>query len=303
MDKTNSVAIVGGTHGNEYSGIYLLRKWQATPSLIQREHLSVTTLLANANAYRDNKRYVDCDLNRQFTTAKLSNADLNNYEESRAKVINSILGPKGSATTQVDFVIDLHNTTSNMGPSLILLQSDSFNLNLAAYVKQHMAKAVIIMEDQTPMHEQPYLCSIAPQGIIIEVGPQPQSVIRQDVMEWMETLTHHVLDFISQFNSGSFVRASSTVEVYAYSGKLKLPVNDAGERIGMVHKNIQDRDFKALNPGDPVFTLFDGGTELPWDGDYTAYPHFINEAAYYDNNLAMSLAKKVVYDVPTAPDR
>ena len=298
MDKINSVAIVGGTHGNEYSGIYLLRKWQAAPSLIQRENLSVTTLLANANAFRDNKRYLDCDLNRQFTQERLNNTDLLNYEESRAKVINSQLGPKGSDNTNVDLVIDLHNTTSNMGPSLILMKSDSFNLNLAAYITHHMPEAVIIMEDQIPIEEQPYLCSIAKQGIIVEVGPQPQSVIRQDVMDWMETLTQHILDYVSQVNAGTYERVASSVEVYAYTETLKLPMDEAGERIGMVHKHVQDQDFKALEPGAPIFTLFADGSEQYWQGDYTAYPHFINEAAYYDNNLAMSLAKKVTYDVP-----
>ena len=59
----------------------------------------------------------------------------------------------------------------------------------------------------------------------------------------------------------------------------------------MVHKNVQDKDFEPLSKGDPIFTLFDG-SEVTYEGDYTAYPHFINEAAYYDNNLAMSLGKK-----------
>lgn len=30
MSTFNRVAIVGGTHGNEFSGIYLLKKWQAS---------------------------------------------------------------------------------------------------------------------------------------------------------------------------------------------------------------------------------------------------------------------------------
>ncbi|MBU2113191.1 MAG: succinylglutamate desuccinylase/aspartoacylase family protein, partial [Gammaproteobacteria bacterium] len=66
-----------------------------------------------------------------------------------------------------------------------------------------------------------------------------------------------------------------------------------GERIGMVHKNVQDKDYQPINPGDPIFTLFDG-TEIYYDGAATVYPTFINEAAYYDNNLAMSLNEKVL---------
>lgn len=303
MNKINTVAIVGGTHGNEYSGIYLLKKWQKSPELITREGLETSTLFANTNAFRDNRRYLDCDLNRQFKIPDLENSQLSNYEQSRAKLINAQLGPKGCSQdgsqekTKTDFIIDLHNTTSNMGPSLILLQSDKFNVQLAAYVKMHMPDAVIIMEDQKPLEEQAYLCSIAPQGVIVEVGPQPQSVIRQDIMEWMETLTALILDYISLQNKDNLPELSATVEMFDYTETLKLPMNEQGERIGMVHKNVQDQDFKALNPGDPIFTLFAGG-EGYWEGDYVAYPHFINEAAYYDNNLAMSLSKKITVEVP-----
>lgn len=295
MNKINSVTIVGGTHGNEYTGIYLLKKWQESPSLIQRESFSTETLFANTNAFRDNRRYLDCDLNRQFRTPDLEKSELSNYEQSRAKAINAQIGPKGDAKT--DFIIDLHNTTSNMGPSLILLQSDNFNIQLGAYVKQHMPEAVIIMEDQIPLAEQAYLCSVAQQGIIIEVGPQPQSVLRQDIMEWMDELTQHVLDFVELHNTGSLADLPASVEMFAYTETLKLPMNADGERVGMVHRNVQDQDFKPLNPGDPIFKYFNG-EEGYWEGDYVAYPHFINEAAYYDNNLAMSLAKKEEYDVP-----
>lgn len=76
-------------------------------------------VFANPKAHQENKRYLDHDLNRQFGLADLNNPDLTSYEQCRAKAMNQQLGPKGNA--QTDFIIDLHNTTSNMGPSLILL--------------------------------------------------------------------------------------------------------------------------------------------------------------------------------------
>lgn len=290
MSTFNRVAIVGGTHGNEFSGIYLLKKWEQSLGTISRPSFETETLFANPNAFRDNKRYLDCDLNRQFVPADLANPELANYEQSRAKAINLQLGPKGDART--DLVIDLHNTTSNMGPTLILLKNDAFNTQLAAYVAERMDNAVILFEDHCSMEEHYFLCSIAEQGIIIEVGPQSQSVIRQDVLEWMETMTLHILDFVELYNNGDVPPLPDTVSAYRYVETLKLPEDENGERIGMVHKNVQDADFKPLIKGDPIYTLFDG-TEILWQGDYEAYPHFINEAAYYDNNLAMSLGKKV----------
>ena len=288
------VAIVGGTHGNEFSGIYLLRKWQQQTADITRGSFTTQTVFANPEAFDANKRYLDCDMNRQFGVADLANPELANYEQSRAKAINAQLGPKGEAKT--DFIIDLHNTTSNMGPSLILLQQDSFNRQLGAYVKANMPEAVIVLEDEVSVTEHHFLCSIAAQGVIVEVGPQPQSVIRQDVLDWMDAMTGHILDFVDLHNRNDVPELPATFEAYKYHETLKLPEDENGESIGMVHRNVQDADFTVLRHGDPIFTLFDGSV-ITWQGDYEAYPHFINEAAYYDNNLAMSLAKKVTVTV------
>ncbi|RXJ74451.1 aspartoacylase [Veronia nyctiphanis] len=295
MSKINNVAIVGGTHGNEFTGIYLLKKWRESPDIIKRSSFSTETVFGNPNGFRDNKRYLDCDLNRQFAQEDLANPELMNYEQSRAKAINTQLGPKGNSRT--DLIIDLHNTTSNMGPSLIILQLDDFNTQLAAYLMQKMDDAVIVLEDQVDMKEHYFLCSVATRGLIVEIGPQPQSVIRQDVMDWMEEMTLHILDFTNKYNSEAGVTdIPSSFTAYRYEETLKLPLDEKGNRVGMVHKNVQDADFNVLRKGDPIFTLFNG-EEVTWEGDYEAYPHFINEAAYYDNNLAMSLAKKVEIDV------
>ncbi len=290
MAKIEQVAVVGGTHGNEFSGIYLLKKWNKRSEYLEREGLTIQTLFANTKAHEENKRYIDCDLNRQFISTSLADNSLTNYEQSRAKAINAELGPKGDAKS--DFIIDLHNTTSNMGPTLILLQSDLFNRQLGAYVLAKMPEAVIVFEDQVSLEEHYFLASVAAQGVIVEIGPQPQSVVRQDVLDYMEAMTQHILDFVVLFNKDEVTNLPESYQAYRYIETLKLPEDENGERIGMVHKNVQDQDFKVLTKGDPIFTLFDGG-EICYQGGYEAYPHFINEAAYYDNNLAMSLAKKV----------
>lgn len=294
MNKIKHVSIVGGTHGNEFSGIYLLKKWQAKPQLLAKSGLEIETVFANPKAFEENKRYIDCDLNRQFTHTLLSDNTLANYEQSRAKAINAQLGPKGDARS--DFIIDLHNTTSNMGPTLILLKSDDFNKKMGAYVLSKMPEAVIVFEDQVSMEAHHFLASIADQGVIVEIGPQPQSVIRQDVLDWMENMTLAILEFVSLYNENTLLELTGSYEAYRYEETLSLPQDEQGERIGMVHKNVQDQDFKPLTKGDPIFTLFNGG-EITYQGEYEAYPHFINEAAYYDNNLAMSLAKKITINL------
>ncbi len=53
------VAIVGGTHGNELTGVYLVKKFQQFPDLIYRQSLDCTTLLANPRAIAANRRYIE----------------------------------------------------------------------------------------------------------------------------------------------------------------------------------------------------------------------------------------------------
>lgn len=57
------------------------------------------------------------------------------YEVQRAQEINRLFGPKGSPEAY-DVIFDLHNTTSNMGCTLILENSkDHFNLQMMNYIK------------------------------------------------------------------------------------------------------------------------------------------------------------------------
>jgi aspartoacylase len=291
MDSIKQVAIVGGVHGNEFSGIYLIKHYQSKPEQVQRPSFSTEMVWANPEAHHANQRYLHSDLNRQFKNTDLANPALSNYEQSRAKVLNAQLGPKGNART--DLLIDLHNTTSNMGACLILTQAGPFYNQLAAYVKMVMPEAIISRdEDHFAAEEHALMCTLGRYGVLVEVGPQPQSVLRQDVLELMDTMTRHILDFVELYNTNSLPTLPKQTEAFRYLRSIKLPMNDKGERIGMVHKNVQDRDYKPINPGDAIFTLFDG-TEVYYDGEVTVYPTFINEAAYYDNNLAMSLNEKV----------
>jgi len=295
LSKISKVAIVGGTHGNEFSGIYLIKKWQQQPQLVARASLQVETVFANPKAHAENKRYIDADLNRQFSAQSLADYDLANYEQSRAKALHQQLGPK--ANPNMDLVIDLHNTTSNMGPTLILLEQTPFYKQLAAYVKTQMPEAVIFLEEaEDDMAQHRFLASCGKYGVLIEVGPQPQSALRQDILEQMERMTGHILDFVDLYNQQAVPELPKLLEAFLYLDTITLPMDEQGERLAMVHQHVQDNDFKALNPGDPLFRTFTG-EDIYYEGNKTVYPAFINEAAYYDNNLAMSLLDKVYLEI------
>lgn len=289
------VAIICGTHGNEITGVYLMKKWQKNIQAISRDSFKTQLIHGNPKAYEINRRYVDNDLNRRFSSKDLIDDSLGTYEENRAKVINQLIGPKGNA--KADLVVDLHTTTSNMGPTMLMPQRGRFYNLLAAYVKKNMPEAVIFCdEDHKENEEHHLLCTTGRYGVIVEVGPVPQSVLRHDVFEQSETLTNIILDFVEHYNQDSLPELPESIEAFRFIKSVKLPLDAQGERLGMVHKNVQDNDFAPLNPGDPLFVTFDGDV-IPYDGDKTVYTAFVNEAAYYDNNLATSLMEKIELEI------
>lgn len=296
MSQIRTVAIVGGTHGNEVTGIYLLKKWQKDVSPVTRASFSTELVHGNPRAHKYNVRYCDQDLNRQFALKDLNNPHLAGNEQSRAKALNQQLGPKG-ANPRVDFIIDLHTTTSNMGTTLLIERQHPLYYQLAAYVKQRMPHCIIIRDEDDMAEEDNYLlCTLGRFGVIVEVGPTPQGVLKQQVFEESEQLTLVILDFIEHYNNGTLPALPATVEAYHYVGSLKLPTNDVGERTAMVHSHVDGKDFQPLNPGDPLFAGFDGSV-IAYKGEQTVYPAFVNEAAYYDSNGALSLHEKVVLKV------
>ncbi len=287
----NSIALIGGTHGNETSGIQLIRNWQKYGLPARFENMNISLHLANQAAMDANVRFLDEDLNRQFTIERLSTEN-NAKEAVLAKSLNKKLGPKGDAAT--DFVIDIHNTTSAMGATLIILEVDEFHVNLARYVKYHMPEANILVEDEKPYLDHGYLCTSGKRGVMIEVGGQPQGVLREDVLSLTEKMAEAILDFCSAYNTGSLVTADlPQCEAFRLGENISFPLDEKGMRSAMIHPALQDKDFKPLLPGMPVFRTFEG-EDIVWEGNSSTYPHFINEAAYFKLDVAFATAERVM---------
>ncbi len=296
MKKIENVAIIGGTHGNELAGIYLVNHWMNNRNIVARGDFDTQLVIANHNAIDKNIRYTDCDLNRQFSAVALADLSLGNYEQSRAKVLNQQLGPKGNSATGL--VIDLHNTTSNMGPTLLIPQRGEFYDLMAIYLKQFMPEVVVFLdEDHKSNDEHHLLCTIGQHGVIVEVGPVAQGVLKHEVTEQMAKMTQLILDFVQAYNTESLPVLANETEAFRYIKSLTLPVDADNNRIAMVHKEVEGNDFNALAPGSPLFQTF-AGEAILYEGTETVYPTFINEAAYYDNNLAMSLCAKATIKNP-----
>lgn len=286
----NSIALVGGTHGNETSGIQLIKNWQKHGIPEQFQALNISLHIANQAALNANVRFVEEDLNRQFTLDGLASSN-SSKEAILAKAINAELGPKGASNT--DFVIDIHNTTSEMGAALIILEADEFHVQLARYVKKHMPEANILVEDEKPFLEHGYLCTTGKRGVMIEVGGQPQGVLREDVYLLTQTMAEVILAFCLAYNQNTIEAATlPPCEAFRLGENISFPLDENGQRTAMIHHALQDADFEPLVPGMPMFRTFDGH-DIAWQGERETYPHFINEAAYFKLDVAFATAEKI----------
>ncbi|XP_005384354.1 PREDICTED: N-acyl-aromatic-L-amino acid amidohydrolase (carboxylate-forming) [Chinchilla lanigera] len=295
------VAVTGGTHGNEMSGVYLARHWLRAPGELQRPSFSAVPVLANPAATAVCRRHIGRDLNRTFTNTFLTSKPTPDepYEVTRARELNQLLGPKNSSQA-FDFLLDLHNTTANMGTCFILNVTDIFAMHLCHRLQlQHSEPRPRVVVFKLSQEETFSIDSVAKHGMTIELGPQPQGVLQANLFSRMRSLVASTLDLIELFNQGTAFPAFE-MEVYRFLSCTDFPHTEDGDLAGMVHPQLQDQDFEPLQPGAPIFQMF-SGEDVLYEGDSTVYPVFINEAAYYEKNIAFMKTEKVTVSIPALP--
>ncbi|MBE9028255.1 aspartoacylase [filamentous cyanobacterium LEGE 11480] len=289
MRKFDRILIVGGTHGNELTGAYLIRSGAF-------EHLTqfsfeVLTLLANPRAVAANLRYLGRDLNRSFERQRLDNDRFNNYEDQQAREIYQRFGPHSA--TPVDVIIDLHTTTANMGNTIILDEESSTGLQLAANLS--IAEPSVKIYSTSTSGRQDALRTIAPLGICIEVGPVVPGILDAAAFAQTQALVLQVLADLDRANQGGLADLPESVTLYRYFSTIDYPRNQAGQPIAMIHPQLQLQNYQPLYPGDPIFIDF-AGHVTAYMGPETVYPIFINEAAYYEKGIAFVLTQKQQVD-------
>lgn len=287
MNKIKRVLIVGGTHGNELIGVYLVKKFERQLELVTRPSFETLTLIGNPKAVAAGIRYIDQDLNRSFEPTTLAAATGQAYEIQRAKAVRAWF--EQSSRQPVDFILDQHGTTSNAGLMLILDNTDPFTLQLAAYLSS-IQPQLKVYSSANSGRNQDSLRSVAPHRVGIEVGPVAHGTLHADLFQKTEKLIHDILDYVEHYNSAPATFETTSLTVYQYTGAIDYPKDKSGEIRAMIHPQLQFQDYQPLNPGDPLFLTFDGET-LVYQGDATVYPVFINEAAYYEKGIALCLTQ------------
>lgn len=293
-DSIRTVALVGGTHGDELTGVALVRAFQQHPERMQRPGLDVTALIANEAAIAACRRGVDGDLNRSFAAAELADASLHSVEQRRAKAINAQLGPKGPDTA-TDLILDFHSAASDMGLNCNITGEDPFLFRLAALAIHRLAAepdplAVRCYQFPAPTGDAPYLPTIARHGMGVEVGPVMPGSLNAAIYFPTLRLAHTLLDLVAEYAAGRWPDAPLPLDVYTEIDTIPFPRDADGRLTAMVHPERTRLVYQPLQQGDPLFLDFHGRT-IPYTGAPGLYPTFVNEPSYLAKDIALCLAR------------
>jgi succinylglutamate desuccinylase len=340
VDALQSVVVFGGTHGNEYTGVWCIQHLQTQTSKLQSLYpsLSIATELANPLAFSKNQRFVNTDLNREFSIDRLrQTTQPKTYKSQRARQLEQKYCNPTKEYPNVDVMIDLHSTTSNMGITLIVPESDFLMTRAAAYVLGQLQssssssssskKCQILLHSYPDRLHRPNLSSLARHGFTVEVGPVPQGVLRHDRVRDTLNCLHYLFEFLDATNDREQNYHHSEIckeELYAFypnglvpcyrsakrkrgtemSGKIAWPTHPQYDHfpIWMVHQDLQDQDFAVVTVGDPLFVSVSGEI-ITYDGSHgdQVYLMFINEGGYYyaQSGTGIGVAELTAFELET----
>ncbi len=319
-----NVAVLGGTHGNERIGVELTNEWAKSGDPFKCSSFKTRIVQSNSDAIEKNVRYVDADLNRQFTAAAMDDEGVSTEKEIAVK-LNKLLGLKNSINQPVgaDFIIDLHSSTANTGIVLMVSgDQDVIAFRLAKHIQDmEEYRDVKITCTEGSKANSWSIDSISPYGIAVEVGPVMHGLISYPLLVRTRKLVTEMMQYLDKENQRlkathapvesvfgkQIVYCNSLVstpmmpiDVYQFHSRVSFPSNTEDGKKYAVHPNVED--WKVLHHQDAAFISIDGTSELPlvieeskFDSNTQPfYPLFINEVAYIPSNVAFNLYKKVM---------
>ncbi len=288
------VLVVAGTHGNEINGPWLLEQWERFPFLLDTCGFDVVPIIGNPAAYARGSRYLDRDLNRSFQPDLLRQAELAQRDASvkvdlevqRAHDLVSRYGPDGIEAC--DLVVDLHSTTSAMGNCLVLYGRRPADLALASLLQRRLGLPIYLHENDPAQHG--FLAERWPCGLAIEVGPVPQMVRHNVILRQTRLALQEVFAACSEVLAGE-ARYPKELIIHRYVRNLDYPRTSSGLEPVCFHLDRQGSDWRFLRFGDPIFERADGSCVV-YEGEDGLVPIFINEAAYAEKSIALTLTSR-----------
>jgi aspartoacylase len=281
MDKITDVIIVGGTHGNEKTGVNIVR-YLKTNWICPFLTFKIQCVEGNPHAIDSNQRYINFDLNRSVNQTQMPT---DSYEKTRVEELKSLV--KNPAST---FVIDLHTTTSNMGITWIFSKKDLFSRRIG-YKAAGEFNHSYILETKELDEKTNYVNGIADHGLMIEVGPVAQNLAIAKAYNDTKAAVMQILQAIEIFNQKGTIDYSFKMPYYYKEvGVIDYPRGEKGDMTAMIHPDLQGQDYQQLAEK-PAFQTFDG-TPRAAEHVKRYYPVFVNEAAYYEKGIAFMYCDK-----------
>jgi aspartoacylase len=285
------VLVVAATHGNERNAPWLLEQWRQHPQLLRSHGLELQLEIGNPEALARNRRYIDRDLNRSFAPELLADASRQEREIQRARALLAAHGPGGATPCCV--AIDLHSTTSAMGNSLVVYGRRPADLALAAGIQARLGLPVYLHEADPA--QTGFLVERWPCGLVIEVGPVPQGLVSAPICRQTQLALEAALDALAAASAGR-LRLPRRLTVHVHRGSLDLPRRADGSPAAALHPLRQHRDWAPLAAADPLFWRADGASQgfdpTGLADPQALWPVFINEAAYGEKGIALSLTRR-----------
>jgi len=286
------VLVVAATHGNERNAPWLMEHWRLQPQLLAAAGLELQLEIGNPKAFAANRRYIDRDLNRCFDPALLADPSRQELELQRARELLAAYGPEGRKPCAV--ALDLHSTTSAMGNSLVVYGRRPGDLALAAGIQARLGLPVYLHE--ADVAQTGFLVERWPSGLVIEVGPVPQGLVSPTICRQTQLAVEAACDTLAAAAAGR-LRLPEGLQVHLHQASLDLPRRSDGTPLASLHPQRQGRDWQPLQSGDPLFWQPDRGgeryaPEVLGLNPEARWPVFINEAAYGEKGIALSLCRR-----------
>ena len=316
--QIRKVAIMGGTHGNERLGVALTSLWQqhsTSAAALKYDSFDTVVLQGNLAAMKKNVRYCDMDLNQSFGPNGSEGVEALRAGELR------------NALQDVDYLIDLHSSTANMGTCLMCLATDVIHYRLAHHLIESGAVPDLrLLVDPNTRDLDPHVDSIVPSGIAFEVGPLSHGTIQYDMLKSLERVVGEALSFLQAHNTDRTIQHElndgkeeqdkelieerrnalkiltfkdpeseqmpeqgfrQKVKGYLRLGGINYPEDDPN--CWVIHPERVGQDFVPISQGAPLLIHIGDPTKIiRWEEEKTVFPAFIGEAAYLERGMAMS---------------
>ena len=341
-----SVAVIGGTHGNERVGVELVERWQQQMQIVDvpssacmaiaesdlyRSTLKTYAIIGNPAAVHENIRYIDQDLNRQFSRAASSalhdsQAAKQLIEQRRAQDVMNFL-------MSLDFSVDLHSTTSNVGIILMIPGGDfdPYATRIAYLLQQQYPELNIRITFSKGMKRTAWsIDAISESGLSVEIGPLPHGTLDESLLSTTRMLVQQILNYIEERNKTLLKLSSAKIDLhelwlenimgderqqillprapfvaYEMVQYVKYPVSESlSAEQYRLHPALSGQDWQELVEGTPLFIhaskpeeviLFEKAkhVEAQEHRGKSLFMLFIEEPAYTRNGIAFALYERV----------